>query len=1218
MTQLIHARHLSKLATLLFVLLLGTPQLRSEQTFRRGDTNADGIVDITDGVKTLDFLFLGGEGPSCLDAADSDDSGVIELTDASYTFSFLFLGGPQPPNPGLNCGKDPTTDFLSCAAQALCPIEVVFELPPDDVTKQPIEPHLSLSRGGALDVELSVISEIDLILPAGTTAEIETTNKTFGSDPVLHLMVANEPRVCERCVPLPFGGEFCVPYPCIDPGEEFTEIAVDDDSGTGFNARVVHSTTQNRLLRIVVRATGPETAGWCDLLLNGEPWQRRVEFGGAFVLLRSVRGGETLDTVRVPNGAGPNLVAYPLELDLLGMRNRFTGGGLDGGLSWELERSSAVVFGVSQSDMPGDVRVVRNDAALANHDRDEDGLGVELEDDLGLCSGLFGVKEGRIPDWRLDIIEARYVRLCDEQASSDEERDECVADYLDFLDQRIDTSFDCALATDPRDTDGDGLPDGAEVFGVKGQGSHPQNLPLWGADPRHKDMFVEVDFFLRLSDDEPLRMQPATARKFASFYQDDVGIFSSARRADHVGSLVNPDGLPGIDVHMDTGVQPELAEDSATYGDWGGYTVVTELLDEDGKGRGVLHNEWKENMHSNRLGLFRYLLPYAKGGGSNPIDHIASAGGLNSSWVLGHEAGHANGLHHYGPNHSELRGVNCKPNYVSLMNYAYSSGKVGFSDGQSAAPLNNTHLVEWEAVAPTETAYIENLRDTYKYYVDEENGHVDWNRDGKFAFPGQTVRAQANFKRGGSCEGTRFNAVRLPNNGGFLAPALARLQGRLYMFHSDDNRIRYNTSTSAWDCDHLLPEGEKCGTWNGAKNLSLRAERGVDAVRVGPDDDAELLVVANNAQGQISERRLTLDASANEHWSDVVAITGIREAVGEPCLARMSSCLTYLVYKDTFDRIVLKKHTRDSGWGADEIVSTAADGPLRMWENASPSIGRAYLAWQPDAPTLYGLFANEAGTPTLYGYYPLARRWEDTGLVETIAPKVSGRPAMAWVPDSLDVEKRGRLYIAFAAQEMDPDRIPDEQRRILTLIQSYVKVTENAQGELVKTPTIGLPAPLDNVWFHGYGVDFLYESGFDSNLRAGYTSASTKAGHNGSLWLRPVADGIIDYTFSDHDDWEALRVGVCKNVVNPTGELEDPIECPVGTWDVRDNKKGGDADRGKDTHDDEHDDDKQELLEFESEADLSNTESTVVPVVAIPENGGIIQLCPGDGPIFEG
>ena len=90
--------------------------------FRRGDVTADGKLDLTDGVSTLNFLFSGGADPSCEDAADTDDDGRIAINDAVAIFNYLFSGGADPAPPGPeNCGVDPTDDTLTCADYPPCP-----------------------------------------------------------------------------------------------------------------------------------------------------------------------------------------------------------------------------------------------------------------------------------------------------------------------------------------------------------------------------------------------------------------------------------------------------------------------------------------------------------------------------------------------------------------------------------------------------------------------------------------------------------------------------------------------------------------------------------------------------------------------------------------------------------------------------------------------------------------------------------------------------------------------------------------------------------------------------------------------------------------------------------------------------------------------------------------------------------------------------------------
>ncbi len=91
--------------------------------FQRGDSNADGKTDLADAIFLLHHLFLGGEKPRCLDAADFDNTGVLDLSDVIYLLRNLFLGGPAIPEPFRKCGTDTGTS-LGCNNYPLnmCPV----------------------------------------------------------------------------------------------------------------------------------------------------------------------------------------------------------------------------------------------------------------------------------------------------------------------------------------------------------------------------------------------------------------------------------------------------------------------------------------------------------------------------------------------------------------------------------------------------------------------------------------------------------------------------------------------------------------------------------------------------------------------------------------------------------------------------------------------------------------------------------------------------------------------------------------------------------------------------------------------------------------------------------------------------------------------------------------------------------------------------------------
>ena len=89
--------------------------------FRRGDASVDGAVDISDGVRIFNYLFLGGEEVSCLDAADANDDGDLNLTDGVIILNWLCRGGLEPPAPGPHtCGPDASEDTVPCAAYGAC------------------------------------------------------------------------------------------------------------------------------------------------------------------------------------------------------------------------------------------------------------------------------------------------------------------------------------------------------------------------------------------------------------------------------------------------------------------------------------------------------------------------------------------------------------------------------------------------------------------------------------------------------------------------------------------------------------------------------------------------------------------------------------------------------------------------------------------------------------------------------------------------------------------------------------------------------------------------------------------------------------------------------------------------------------------------------------------------------------------------------------------
>lgn len=83
--------------------------------FVRGDGNLDQVVDISDALVVIEYLFAGSMVP-CPSALDADDNDGVSLGDALQILYFVFDGtGSQPlPPPYPGCGEDPTPGSLTC------------------------------------------------------------------------------------------------------------------------------------------------------------------------------------------------------------------------------------------------------------------------------------------------------------------------------------------------------------------------------------------------------------------------------------------------------------------------------------------------------------------------------------------------------------------------------------------------------------------------------------------------------------------------------------------------------------------------------------------------------------------------------------------------------------------------------------------------------------------------------------------------------------------------------------------------------------------------------------------------------------------------------------------------------------------------------------------------------------------------------------------------
>lgn len=217
------------------------------------------------------------------------------------------------------------------------------------------------------------------------------------------------------------------------------------------------------------------------------------------------------------------------------------------------------------------------------------------------------------------------------------------------------------------DSDDDGLPDVWEKNGVdvNNDGTIDVDLPALGADPLHKDLFVEVDWMTGLAPNN--------------------AIWASIESTFANAPILNSDGTSGIVVHIDHG--------QAGAGGGGGTVIAfTDATRYDGinpypSGSAQTCSNFytlkRSNFNANRLNIYRYCIfvndnghSFGSSGQAEDIwsnDFFVSMGsgwgtdGQRVNFQVGtflHELGHTLNLFHGGNEN-----VNSKDNYNSLMQY---------------------------------------------------------------------------------------------------------------------------------------------------------------------------------------------------------------------------------------------------------------------------------------------------------------------------------------------------------------------------------------------------------------------------------------------------------------------------------------------------------------------------------------------------------------------
>lgn len=223
------------------------------------------------------------------------------------------------------------------------------------------------------------------------------------------------------------------------------------------------------------------------------------------------------------------------------------------------------------------------------------------------------------------------------------------------------------------DLDGDGLPDTWESNGIDRNNDGIIDYRIPGADPRHKNMYIEVDY-MNLH-------RPWGGDSSDSSIQDIISAFASA-------PVSNPDVRNGITlmVQLDNNITHQdiitLSDVETTIKDrWFGTDAERESSNAANllaAKRLVFHYAvFAHEQPGGFSGIAQFpgmdtlMTTGGQGFAEDPLTKHRVGTGNQQAFNFMHELGHNINLGHGG----NERFVNCKPNYISIMNYMFSLGQ---------------------------------------------------------------------------------------------------------------------------------------------------------------------------------------------------------------------------------------------------------------------------------------------------------------------------------------------------------------------------------------------------------------------------------------------------------------------------------------------------------------------------------------------------------------
>jgi hypothetical protein len=877
------------------------------------------------------------------------------------------------------------------------------------------------------------------------------------------------------------------------------EVAWNDDYLWSWRSLVSWTNTSGsaRLYELWVRAASFSTSGTADLLVNGTLFAASVPVGGNLVDV--VNGTPYLhETVSLPSGPTRTLVVGLTAAGQMTGRD-ITGAGVGNMSRYQaVAATTHVLVGTWPGDAAGGVRLVSHNPA---NDPDNDGVDTDVENAVMIqsCSGV----------------------------------GPCVSN----------------VHYTTRDTDRDGITDGAEIFGIDAPaapGAGPMHLPRWGADPRHKDIFVEVDFADTLSSgSNPLALIGLTARNawaaaIAAAFNDPAS-----------GAVRNANSLTGVKVHLDIGIDPPAFTNATLYGNWGGGGT---RVDWNGS-QIVARNDAQDVARSS---IFRYAIATPGGGGNANNGAFAfgfggtGSGASGNPGVFVHELGHTANLAHWGHDNALGDPVHGAPGYHSIMNYCFEkAGLMTFSDGNAAAlAINPSNIDESFSVQGDIGPTIFNGAPWLLMTAGTRPDSIDFNRDGQMD---DGIRGAPHWCSWDADQALFSDATdQVLRSGDVFPDTSPELTGspwsRLFVFALESSALRYRSAPYSSTADASCPNGDGlratttggvgCMTWTSSQSVSPPS--GVTIASVSAASWNGLVVAIRGTNNRVYTGSWTgFTGSALTGWSGWtdhgVGYGEVELAVVHTNPTHFGASLTLTLYFLNVANNYVWQHTTQSppSFTSPTWVRTSS-GAL-----VSGSIGADVAAW----PTVETL-ADYASVATGCGAFPDAtgavqilcldrsssnRYWRD---ISASAFNITGS-CTGCIGQRVTVAKPALRFHIVRANNGAPFY---RSRRG----QFWLSTTPNTN----RIPDVSLSGPLNwqappfpnlqflwvgkqhNAWSRILGGVAYYADLSIGGLKGVYVLDIDSRPQE--LRFAPFGDGGVDVGLRDVSDWQVMERGVCS------------------------------------------------------------------------------------------